>query len=253
MLQHREGETNDQLFVWMPERKALASADYYQGFLPNAGNGKRMQRNIEEWVFALREMAALEPQYLLPAHGEAISDPAVIAENLTVLADALEHIFDHTIDGLNAGLRKDQISSSVELPEHLANHPTLNVQYVTPSDISKMVMKRYSGWWDDVPGNWTPAPREAQGSEIIELAGGVSNLVARARELIETDVAMACHLADWAFVAAPDDPEVQQLVIDAYLARIEDPSSNTMEILNYVKVMSQARELQLGHDAPLEP
>ncbi|MFK7898276.1 MAG: MBL fold metallo-hydrolase, partial [Myxococcota bacterium] len=40
ILQHREGETDDQLYVWVPGRRALASADYYQGFLPNAGNGK---------------------------------------------------------------------------------------------------------------------------------------------------------------------------------------------------------------------
>lgn len=53
ILQHREGETDDQLYVWVPGRRALASADYYQGFLPNAGNGKRAQRNVEEWAFAL--------------------------------------------------------------------------------------------------------------------------------------------------------------------------------------------------------
>jgi glyoxylase-like metal-dependent hydrolase (beta-lactamase superfamily II) len=70
VLQHHKGETDDQLYVWVPGRGALASADYYQGFLPNAGNGKRYQRHVEEWVVALREMAALEPTILLPAHGE---------------------------------------------------------------------------------------------------------------------------------------------------------------------------------------
>ncbi|MEE3330558.1 MAG: alkyl sulfatase dimerization domain-containing protein [Myxococcota bacterium] len=245
VLQHREGETDDQLFVWVPSRKALASADYYQGFLPNAGNGKRMQRNIEEWAFALREMANLGAEVLLPAHGAEITDPALISENLNVLAEALEFILNHTISGLNAGLRKDQIADSVELPEHLANHPTLRIQYVTPADISKMVMKRYTGWWDDVPSNWTPAPREAQGEQIARLAGGIDMLVAEARGLIETDVVMACHLTDWAFLAAPENPDVQQLVIDVYRARVLDPRSNTMEMLNYVKVMTEARELQL--------
>lgn len=246
VLQHYEGETDDQLYVWVPGRKALASADYYQGFLPNAGNGKRMQRNIEEWAVALREMARLGAEVLLPAHGEAITEPAVIAENMNVLAEALEHIFNHAIDGLNAGLRKDVIAATVKLPDHLANHPTLKVQYVTPADISKMVMKRYSGWWDDIPSNWTPASRKAQGEEIASLAGGIDGLVARTRELIDTDIVLACHFADWAFVAEPENPDVQQLVVDAYLARILDPRSNTMEMLNYVKTMTQARELQLA-------
>jgi glyoxylase-like metal-dependent hydrolase (beta-lactamase superfamily II) len=122
ILQHHRGETDDQLYVWVPGRKALASADYYQGFLPNAGNGKRVQRHPEEWAVALREMAALEPAILLPAHGEAIADPATIRENLLVLAEALQTIVDHTIAGLNAGLRQDEIFRSLRLPEHLAIH-----------------------------------------------------------------------------------------------------------------------------------
>ncbi|MDH3707541.1 MAG: MBL fold metallo-hydrolase, partial [Acidimicrobiia bacterium] len=66
-LVHRRGETDDQLYVSVPGRQAVASADYYQGFLPNAGNGKRVQRYIEEWAEALRDMVALSPRHLLPA------------------------------------------------------------------------------------------------------------------------------------------------------------------------------------------
>ena len=111
---------------------------------------------MEDWIVALREMVALEPSYLLPAHGAEITEGATIAENFTVLADALQYIVDHTVEGLNAGKRKDLIYQSVQLPEHLATHPTLNVQYVSPGDISKMLLKQYTGWWDDLPSGWTP-------------------------------------------------------------------------------------------------
>ncbi|MEH6569492.1 MAG: MBL fold metallo-hydrolase [Halioglobus sp.] len=244
VLQYHKGETDDQLYVWVPGRKALASADYYQGFLPNAGNGKRYQRHVEEWAVAMREMAALEPEILLPAHGAEITDTATIVENFTVLAETLEYIVNHTIDGLNAGKRKDVIAASVALPEHLANHPTMNVQYVTPNDISKMVMKKYTGWWDDIPSNWTPAPMSEQGNMIIELAGGnLPTITAYARNLIGQDIRLASHLTDWLFYARPDDTEVQQLVFDVYKARIMDPNSNTMEMLTYLDQMTAAREL----------
>jgi alkyl sulfatase BDS1-like metallo-beta-lactamase superfamily hydrolase len=246
VLQHHRGETDDQLYVWVPGRKALASADYYQGFLPNAGNGKRVQRHPEEWGVALREMAGLAPEILLPAHGEAITDPEQIHTTLTVLADALQSIVDQTIAGLNAGLRKDQVFASVELDERLANDPTLEVQYVTPQDISKMVIKRYTGWWDDLPSNWTPVPLESHAKEIVQLAGGIDALVARTRELLETDVQLACHLADWAFLAEPEHPGVQALVIETYRRRILDPASNTMEMLTYIDQMTAARRLQLA-------
>ena len=52
------------------------------------------------------------------------------------------------------------------------SHPTLNQQYVSWEDISKMVMRRYVGWWDDIPSHWTDAPFDEQSAEITELAGG---------------------------------------------------------------------------------
>lgn len=243
VLQHHKGETDDQLYVWVPGRKALASADYYQGFLPNAGNGKRYQRHVEEWSAAMKEMAALEPEALLPAHGAPITDTATIVENFLVLAEAFDYITNHTIDGLNAGKRKDLIHQSLQMPEHLANHPSLNVQYVTANDISKMLIKQYTGWWDDIPSNWTPASMEDQGNMIIELAGGNVTAITRyARNLITQDIQLASHLTDWLFYARPNNAEVQQLVFDVYKSRILDPDTNTMEMLTYLDQMTAARE-----------
>lgn len=246
VLQHHRGETDDQLYVWVPGRKALASADYYQGFLPNAGNGKRVQRDPEPWALALREMAELGPELLLPAHGEPLADPKAIRENLLVHAEALQFIVDRTIEGLNAGLRKDQVWQSIELPEHLASHPSLRVQYVTAKDISKMVIHQYTGWWDDVPSHWSPAPLEAQAREIVQLARGMKRFVGRARAVADEDLALASHLADWAFLADPTSPLAQELVIDVYRRRVLDPGTNTQEMLEYVDAMAEARRRQLG-------
>jgi alkyl sulfatase BDS1-like metallo-beta-lactamase superfamily hydrolase len=258
VLQHRKGETDDHLYVWLPGRGVLASADFYQGFLPNAGNGKRVQRYVEEWASAMSEMAALEPAIVMPAHGEALVNPAVIQENFRVLGEALSYIVDRTIAGLNQGLRKDQVFQNLQLPEHLANHPSLNVQYVSAQDISKMVIRKYTGWWDDLPSEWAPATREDQASMIVELAGGIDSVVERARAILdvrnlgdgitstEADAKLASHLAEWAWLSHPEDPGVQQLVIDAFKARILDPESNTQEMLAYLDRMTEARQRQLA-------
>ena len=62
---------------------------------------------------------------------------------------------------------------------------------------------------------------------------------------METDIVMASHITDWAWYAAPDDPEVQSLVIDNYRTRILDPEANTQEMLAYLEVMAAARARQL--------
>ncbi len=246
-LIHRRGETDDQLYVSVPGRSAIASADYYQGFLPNAGNGKRVQRYVEEWAVALREMVALEPRHLLPAHGEPISDDQQrIAEVLTVHAAALEHIVDHTLAGLNARDRQDEIADSVALPAELANHPTLNEQYVSAADVSRMVMKQYCGWWDDIPSHWAPARFDQQAAAVCELAGGPAEVIGRARAMAETDPVMSCHLADWAWFANPTDPAIGRAVIELYTSRIVQTTINTQEVLMYLDHMT---DVQLAIEA----
>jgi alkyl sulfatase BDS1-like metallo-beta-lactamase superfamily hydrolase len=240
-LVHRRAETDDQCYVSVPGRRAVACADYYQGFLPNAGNGKRVQRYIEEWAQGLREMIALEPEYLLPAHNVAVVGREAIAEVLGVHAEALEYIVDHTLDGLNARLRQDEVFDSLELPAHLADHPSLHEQYVSPKDISRMVIKQYCGWWDDIPSHWGQARFDRQAAEIAALAGGVDALVARARELSVEDPAMACHLVDWAFFADGDDPEAARAVIDVYRDRIIHDTKNTQQVLVFLDHMTEAR------------
>ena len=246
VLRARRGETEDQLYVWVPGRRALATADYYQGFLPNAGNGKRVQRYPEEWAAALREMAAEEATLLLPAHGEVLTDPALIQENLTVLAEALEWVIDRTKEELNNGTRQDLVYRNLGVPAALREHPTLNQQYVSWEDISKMVMRRYVGWWDDIPSHWTDASFDAQAATITELAGGVEALDRRALELIETDIVMASHMADWAWYGDPGNAVAQRLLIDVYAHRIVNTEANTQEILAWLEAMTKARRLQLS-------
>nr|MDT0252166.1 alkyl sulfatase dimerization domain-containing protein [Endozoicomonas sp.] len=122
----------------------------------------------------------------------------------------------------------------------------LQVQYVSAKDISKMLLKQYTGWWNDIPSDWSPAPQAAQSAEIASLAGGLESLIARARELMKTDLVLASHLADWAWMADSDHPDVQQLTIDVYKARVSDPATNTQEMLTYIDQMARARQKQLA-------
>ena len=102
--------------------------------MPNAGNGKRVQRHIKEWIVALREMAALGATIMLPAHGEALTEADSIQSEFNLLANAFESIRTQAIDGLNRGLRKDQIFQSITLPDELAHEHTLRcLLYTSPS------------------------------------------------------------------------------------------------------------------------
>jgi glyoxylase-like metal-dependent hydrolase (beta-lactamase superfamily II) len=240
-LHHAPGETEEQLWMSVPGRKAIFTADYYQGFLPNAGNGKRINRHVDEWVVALRKMSALKPEVLMPMHGGVVRGEAEVTRRLDILADALSHISDTTVARLNAGDRKDVIAASTDWPERFAKEPTLDPQYNRPEDIARMVAARWTGWWDDIPSHFAAMRFEEEAKEAILLAGGLNALDRRARALLPENPKLAARLADWAYFGAPDDPKALRLAVDIYMARIGEPDMPVQEGLVYFDQAARAR------------
>ena len=249
---HAPGETEDQIWLSIPSRKTIVTADYYQGFLPNAGNGKRMQRYIEEWTAAYREMAALKPEIMLPMHGAAIEGADKIVPTLTTYADAFDYITTQVVARLNAGERKDVIAATIDWPERFSKNPLLEAQYNRPADIARMIMKRWTGWWDDVPSHFAAMTFDAEAREVLRLAGGLDAGEKRAREVLPTNPMLAARLADWAYFGAPDEAKALQLAIDVYLARIAEPDMPVQEGLIYLDMAAKARArlAELGGSKP---
>ena len=238
VLTHARGETEDQIWVAVPSRQIVASADYFQGFLPNAGNGKRRQRYPEEWAQALREMASLKPLLLLPAHGPAISQPEEIQDRLPAQAQILESISTQVVKGLNSGQRRDLVIDKVALPAELASRPDTRELYVSVRDIGRMVVSEYSGWWDDIPSHWSPAPLHNEAQELASLAGGPRQIIKRATTLASSNPQLASHLADWAWYADSNDVEVVRGALQVYSQRVGKPLP-TQEALVYAEHMAR--------------
>lgn len=238
VLTHARGETEDQLWVSVPGRQVVVAADYFQGFLPNAGNGKRRQRYPEEWAQALLDMVALKPGLLLPMHGPALSDAAEIQDRLSAQAEMLASIARQVVDGLNAGIRRDLVIDRVALPPELARRADARPLYVSAKSIGRMAAQEHSGWWDDIPSHWEPAALAAQARELAALAGGPARLIERALALADTEPALASHLADWAWLADEDDRAVVQGALGVYARRVAQPLP-TQEALVYAEHMTR--------------
>ncbi len=208
-LRHAIGETDDHLWAWVPQHKAICSGDFVTWVFPNAGNPQKVQRYPLEWAQALREMIALEPELLLPAHGLPIGGKARIASVLDNMATALEMLVSQTLDMMNAGARLDDIVHAVKLPSSLMDKPYLRPVYDEPEFVIHNVWRLYGGWYDGNPAHLKPASDAALAAEIASLAGGALALAARAQDLVEQgDLRLACHLAELAAQAAPDSREV---------------------------------------------
>jgi alkyl sulfatase BDS1-like metallo-beta-lactamase superfamily hydrolase len=220
-LRHGMGETDDATWIWAPERGVLCTGDFWISCAPNCGNPQKVQRYPEEWADAMEAMAALQAELLLPGHGPFIDGVENVRTALLDAASYLRAIVQQTIELLNKGLPHEEVVARVRVPGDLAAKPYLQPVYDRPEFIVRNLIRRLGGWWDGYPADLLPAPAADRAREIAELAGGIDRLVRRALELADTDIALACHLAEWAVTADPASRAAQECVRDLFRARAD--------------------------------
>ena len=223
---HGRGETDDHLWSWFPEQKWVATGDFIVWNFPNAGNPQKVQRWPIEWAQSLRAIAAKEPELLLPAHGLPIAGKERIARVLDEIAGALENLVREVVDRMNAGDTLDTIIHSVKVPAETLAKPYLRPLYDEPEFVVRNVWRLFGGWWDGAPSRLKPSPDRLLAAELATLAGGAEVLIRRAQDLATSgDLRLACHLADMAGWAAPDDPDVHRMRSEIYEVRRKNESS----------------------------
>ena len=209
-LFHGRGETDDATFVWLPERRVLASGDFVIWMFPNAGNPRKVQRYAAEWAAALRRMQALGPEILIPGHGPVIFGAARVRQVLDDGATLLESLVTQTLALMNRGSTLDEVLRGVSAPAALLAKPYLRPQYDDPEFLVHAMWHLYGGWFDGNPAHLKPAPAAELAAELAMLAGGADRLAARAAALAEAGrTRLAAHLAEFAAAAVPHDTAIQ--------------------------------------------
>ena len=223
---HGRGETDDHLWSWFPEKKWIASGDFVIWNFPNAGNPQKVQRWPIEWAAALRDMIAKGPELLLPAHGLPIAGKERIARVLDEIATALENLVRDVVTMMNAGETLNTIIHTVRVPEATLGKPYLRPLYDEPEFVVRNIWRLFGGWWDGAPTRLKPSPDEVLAVELASMSGGADVLMRRAAELAASgDLRLACHLADFAGWAAPDEPEIHQMRAEIYETRRKSETS----------------------------
>ncbi|WP_336206172.1 alkyl sulfatase dimerization domain-containing protein [Nonomuraea sp. LPB2021202275-12-8] len=225
-LFHAKGETDDATVAYVPEHRLLLPGDLFIWVTPNCGNPQKVQRYPREWVHALRRMAALDAEIMLPSHGAPIFGRDRIRQALLETAEWLESLVTQTLDLLNAGARLDEIVHAVRPAQHLADRPYLRARYDEPEFVVRNLWRLYGGWYDGNPANLKPAPEAVLARSVAELAGGPQALAdAALKALSEGDERLAGHLAEMAALAAPDDPGVHRVRAEVFSARAANEAS----------------------------
>jgi alkyl sulfatase BDS1-like metallo-beta-lactamase superfamily hydrolase len=206
-LRHAPGETDDQLFVWLPQKRVLLAADNVYRAFPNlyAIRGTPY-RDVRRWVASLDAMRALRPEHLVPSHTRPVSGEEAVAKVLTDYRDAIQFVHDQTIRWMNTGLPLEDIVERVRLPAHLAQNPWLAEHYGRVDWSVRSIHAGQVGWFDGNAARLAPLPPAERARRLQALAGSGRTLAQEAaRALAEDDLQWAAEIADDALRLAPDD------------------------------------------------
>ena len=178
------GETDDQLFVWLPDDRILCCGDNYYACWPNLYAIRGSQyRDIAAWLDSLSAIMSYHPDILLPGHTQPIFGREEIQTVLGNFRDAIQSVLFQTLDCMNRGMDMLEAVSSVKLPEKYRDLSYLQEFYGTVSWTVRGIYAGYVGWFDGNPVHLDPVPETEYSREILGLIGDISAVKARIREL----------------------------------------------------------------------
>jgi alkyl sulfatase BDS1-like metallo-beta-lactamase superfamily hydrolase len=247
-LVHAPGETNDQIFVWLPQKKVLLPADNFYKSFPNlyAIRGTPY-RDVMQWVKSLDKMRALRPEYLVPSHTRPITGAGRIYETLTNYRDAIQFVHDQTIRCMNQGLTPDEIVERVKLPPHLARLPYLHEYYGTVAWSVRAIFGGYLGWFDGNATNLFPLPLRERAERLARLAGGEAALLEQAREAVaKSDHQWALELTDQLLLLRPELKVARELKAKALIELGGRQIASTARHYYLTQALEVQNKIQIG-------
>ncbi|MCV7352877.1 MBL fold metallo-hydrolase [Mycobacterium parmense] len=220
------GETTDSLVVWLPDERICLCGNTFGpvfGHMPNlvTVRGDRY-RDALTAIASVERVRDLKPELLVTGHFEPIAGRGRIDAELTRLRDALRHVHDQTVAGMNAGKDVRTLMREITLP------PDCDVGegYGKVAWDVRAVWENYSGWFHhESTTELYPVGFDAVAADVVELAGAAA-LVDRARAHLRADRPLhAIHLAE---LLPADHPDARGVLREAH-ERLLAASANFWE------------------------
>ncbi len=238
------GETTDSMLVWLPDHGIVFSGNQLGPLFPHFPNLVTLRgdflRSALDYLDSLARLRALEPEMLITGHYQPIRGRARIARCLDDLRDAVLHVHDATIDGMNEGKDVATLMREIELPAHVE----VGQGYGKVSWSVRAIWEHYQGWFHyDSTTSLYPTPIRSLYAEIAALAGGPAALAAAARRHLESgEPVEAIHLSEIALAGAPRDAGALTVQLDAHRLLLEGSGSENFWEWGWLS--HQIRELE---------
>ena len=217
MLAHVPGETDDHLYVWIPEKKVVMVGDnFYRSFANLYAIRGTKFRNPMEWVHSLDKIRLLNAEHLVPSHSRPISGQENVSKALTDYRDGIQFVHDQTIRYINKGLTPNEIVQKVKLPNHLAESPYLQPFYGSISSYIRSIFSGYIGWFSGNISDLHPLSATERAQKFVNIARKQTKISDEAESaLTNGEYQWALELADILLALDPDSTNAKNIKANA--------------------------------------
>ena len=242
-LVHAPGETDDHLFVWLPDKKVMLPGDNIYKAFPNLYTIRGTKyRDPMKWVAAIDKLRQYDIDYLVPSHGRPIEGTENIRKILTNYRDGIQFVYDQTIRGINKGMTPDELVQQVKLPRHLAESPYLQEFYGKVEWGVRTVFDGNIGWYNGRPSQLSPLGPKDRAKRYVEMAGGEGAMLKEIEGALDKgDYQWALELSDYVLVFAPDNDKAQKLCVRA-LTSLGESETNPNARHYYLTMAAELRD-----------
>jgi glyoxylase-like metal-dependent hydrolase (beta-lactamase superfamily II) len=244
-----EGETEDNILVWMPKEKIVFTGNTFgpvwlsMPFLNTLRGDK--PRRMREYLKSLAKVRDLGAEIVITGHGEPIVGKERIRADLDKMEAAVRYVRDYTLAGMKAGKTVHQLVHEFAFPEDVR----IGDFHGKASWAVKSIWREYSGWfhYEDGTTELYGVPRSSIDADIAELAGGVDKLAERAKAKLDADRPLeALHLVAIALGAEPANKAALMVKKQASQLLLEQSGqsnlSETMWLRSEIAEVEQALE-----------
>ncbi len=213
-LHTARAETDDALWIYVPELNAAFIGDLMIGSFPNIGNPWKPTRFALDWAKELERIRELNPKYIFYGGGGVFTEGKDAMKRLDDHIEVIRSLHDQVVDHINNGTHITEMIHRVKIPEHLKNSPYLQASYSRPEFFVFNVYRWYHGYFDENIAHLLPRPEKEVMSEIYKLIGDSEKIIKRAGELLEQDQAqLALEILDVLIQADPDNIKARKMRI----------------------------------------
>ena len=191
-------DATDSITIWFPDLK-LAINNLLWPVLFNvfAIRGEEY-RDPRIMMKGLDQLAELEAENLIGAHGPPFSGQEQIKKIILNYRDTLQFLWDQTVRCANKGLTLNEAIAQIKLPAHFQEHYTTQQLYGVAEHHVRQIYSGLFGWFDEDEANLFPIPSPERSQRLISGFGGIEKVRTIIDDALQKDdFRWAIELSSW--------------------------------------------------------